>query len=101
MNPLSIICLTETWISIDDTDIFSFCNEAHYSIYLHPCNSVYGSGIGELVHADLQPLSTSSINIKYGDCISCTFNLTSDPLRIITIYQPPTDLHILSLVIFF
>ena len=38
---------------------------------------------------DLQPHSISSIDLSYGDCMSCTFRLKFNSLRIIVIYRHP------------
>ena len=88
-NPLYIICLTETCISIDDTDTFSLYNEAHYNLCVHPHTSGRGGGVGMIVHKDLPSPSISPIILSYCDCISSTFNLQSNSLRIIVIYHPP------------
>ena len=98
-NPFSIIYLTEIWISLDDTDVFSLCINANYNIFLHPRTSGRGGGVGILVHMDLQPPAISYIAISYGECIACTFRLKFNSLRIIVIYRPPkSDLSILLLM---
>ena len=89
IKPISIIGITETWISIDDTDIFSLCCEAGYNLYLQPRNYSRGGGVGILIHMDLPMPSISSFTFSYSDCLSCTFNFTFDILRIIVIYRPP------------
>ena len=38
---------------------------------------------------DLQPTDISYIAISYGECMSCTFRLKFNSLRIIAIYRPP------------
>ena len=53
---ISIIGITETWISIDDTDIFSLSYDAGYNLYLQPRNYGRGGGVGILIHIDLQRL---------------------------------------------
>ena len=89
IKPISIIGITETWISIDDTDIFSVCCEAGYNLYLQPRNYGRGGGVGILIHMDLPTPSISSVTFSYSDCLSCTFNFPFDILRIIVIYRPP------------
>ena len=89
IKSISIIGITETWISIDDTDIFSLCCEAGYNIYLQPRNYGRGGGVGILIHMYLPTLSISSVTFSYSDCLSCTFNFPFDILRIIVIYRPP------------
>ena len=62
IKPLYIIGITETWISIDDTDIFSLCCEEGYNLYLQPRNYGRGGGIDILIHMDLQTPSISSFS---------------------------------------
>ena len=38
---------------------------------------------------DLQQPGISSIVLSYGECMSCTFRLKFNSLRIIVIYRPP------------
>ena len=77
MGSLAIICLTETWISIDDTDTFLLCNEAYYNICLHPCIYGRGCGIGILVHKDLPSSSISHTSLSFSDVflVHLIFNL--------------------------
>ena len=89
IKPISIIGITETWISIDDTDIFSLCCEAGYNLNLQPHNYCRGGGVGILIYMDLPTPSISSFTLSYCDCISCTFNFPSAILRIIVIYRLP------------
>ena len=81
IKPISIIGITETWISIDDTDILSLCCEAGYNLYLQP--RWYLNSYG-LINA-----FNFFFIFPYSDCLSCTFNFPSDILRIIVIYRPP------------
>ena len=68
IKPISIIGITETWISIDDTDIFSLCCEAGCNLYLQPRNYGRGGGVGILIHMDLP---TPSFLIK----LNCMYKL--------------------------
>ena len=90
-HPFSIICHTETWISLDDSDIFSLCSIDNYNLFLHPRTSGRGCGVDISVHMDLQSPSISPIALYYGECISCNFRLKFKSLHIIVIYHPPKD----------
>ena len=88
-HPFSIICLTETWISLDDNDKLSLCSIANYNLFLHQRTSGRGGSDGILVHMDLQSPYISPIALSYGECISCNFRLTFNSHRLIVIYRPP------------
>ena len=60
IKPIYIIGITQTWISIDDTDIFSLYCEAGYNLYLKPRNYGRGGCVGILIQMDLPTPSISS-----------------------------------------
>ena len=74
-SPFSIICLTETWTSLDDTDVFSLCNNSNYNRFLRPRTSCRGVGVGILVNMDSQPHSIYYIALSYGEFMYCTIRL--------------------------
>ena len=71
IKPIYIIGITHTWISIDDTDIFSLCCDAGYNLYLQwSCTKMTPWGrVDILIYIDLPTPSIFSFTFSYSNLL--------------------------------
>ena len=89
-SSLRLIALTETWISPDDTDIFSLFLDICYTICIYSRTHGRGGGIGVLIYHDLPTPPFTHPTFSYSDCLSVSFSFskTNITFSIYIIYRP-------------
>ena len=82
-SSLRLIALSETWISPDDTDIFSLFLDIGYTLFISSRTHGRGGGVGVIIHNDL-PTPTfsyfSPILCRSHDSCNCLINRTKSDL---------------------
>ena len=88
---LDFLCLTETWLSNNDTPIISSLNtDTHCFVHLPRDGLHLGGGIGLLYNKNIKLTNNKDLKQIYSEALSCTFHPTnSQPITFITIYRPP------------
>lgn len=87
---LDVVCITETWLhgDIRDDPILVEMTPEHFKTVHHP-RLGRGGGIGVLMRDELSPISRSRWEMRAMECLDITLH-TKPPLRLITIYRPPS-----------
>ena len=90
-SSLRLIALTETWISPDDTDIFSLFLDIGYTLFISSRTHGRGGGVGVLIHHDLPTPTFTHPTFSYSDCLSVSFSFSKANITfsIYIIYRPP------------
>ena len=90
-SSLRLIALTETWISPDDTDIFSLFLDIGYTLFISSRTYGRGGGVGVLIHHDLPTPTFTHPTFSYSDCLSVSFSFSKANITfsIYIIYRPP------------
>ena len=66
-SKIKLVDITETWISPDDSDIFSLFHDIGYSLFISPRIKGRGGGVGILVHSDLPSPTIIYPSFSYSD----------------------------------
>ena len=90
-SSLRLIALTETWISPNDTDIFSLFLDIGYTLFISSRTYSHGGGVGVIIHHDLPTHTFTNPTCSYSDCLSVSFSFskTNITFSIYIIYRPP------------
>ena len=88
---LDIMCITETWLNLNDTPIIATLNTNTLSfVHLPRPSSHFGGGLGVLYNKCIKLISYKDLSLEHSEAFSCTFHPNNSlPLTIITIYRPP------------
>ena len=88
---LDILCITETWLSTNDTPIIaSLNNDIHHFVHLPRAGTNYGGGIGILYNNNIKMTNNKDLEQLHSEAFSCTFHpIYSHSFTFITIYRPP------------
>ena len=88
---LDIMCITETWLNLNDTPIIATLNTNTLSfVHLPRPSSHFGGGLGVLYNKCIKLISYKDLYLEHSEAFSCTFHPNNSlPLTIITIYRPP------------
>ena len=90
-SSLRLSALTETWISPDDTDIFSLFLDIGYTLFISSRTHGHEGGVGVIIHHDLPTPPFTHPTFSYSDClyVSFSFSKTNITFSIYIIYRPP------------
>ena len=88
-SKIKLVAITETWISPDDSDIFSLFHDIGYSLFISPRIKGRGGGVGILVHSDLPSPTIIYPSFSYSDCLTASLNFMNTVYSFTIIYRPP------------
>ena len=88
LHPTDIVCVTETWMSADDTDFLS--NLQGYSTIRHDRNS-RGGGVMAIVKDSLLPIHLDNINSTDIELTWLSLTLNRSKWLVGIVYRPPNS----------
>ena len=95
-HALDVACITETWLHGDmrDNPILVDMTPEHYTTE-HVARGTRGGGVGVIMREQLPSKKTAHPDLQSFECLDLTLS-TQPPLRLITVYRPPTSTSFVS-----